>query len=1020
MQEAPALTTQELMDQSMEAFDAGNFEQAVKSANEVIAAAPEADLLAAAWFMKGVSNESLGNLPEAISAFTETTKLDPARAPAWYRLSKLLLAQGRFGEVVPAIGNAMTEASIAEDAEAVFILTTALNETGDTKGALQAIEEAGKLNPQLLENGGLLFQKGVAENVLGNSEKALEALTKAEALLQEPADRAYIKLQQGLAQQGLNQHPAAIAAFKEALRLMPPGEMRAFLWLHEARSDLALNDVAAANEAVNNAAKEPSSIPQFYFVKGTLLSLLGRNEEALADLEKATTQDRSMVQAWDQRAGLLIRLQRFAEALESLEKAIDLMPDGPARNNLRIAKAAVLLKKGDSPEALAVLDEAAKLDPTAAESLPFLEMKTQVLLALGRPNEIDKIFATAGQNPAIGADPTFQNLWANALLLAGNTNQATLKFESIAENVPANGNALAWLAHGNALSILGQFREALTSLDRARDLNPGLELNPQFLSPQLLSLCGVGRYEEALNAGAMLVKLDPANPVPYTFRGIALIGLERYEEARTEIKKALELAVLSPTPKVYESAAQIQLGWALVNLREFDEALVAFAKGADLAEELGNVLNVISALVAQANVLLIRSQGEELQPAEASQAEALRIATKATKLSETVRQGPVPGLAWWCKGNILLRLGRTEEALISYQRAAACDPRSARIPFSLGTSYLRLQDHEQAVDAFYKAAELAETDEEIGNAYLGAGLNLRLLERYEDAIEACRKAIRADGETVSALELLGRCYGALNRIEASLQTYRRGWGMGRHGQRSTACALGVSAALLNLKRNSESAEFLEKAEKETAFTGELHYNYGVALCRLKRFGSAATAFEKAAKMGISEAEKYADKLEGSGNNRTWLDFWFGNAAWMRKTLGVILIGLLVLALMPSFLKPDALAFLPWLDLNKGWQAMLMPVVLISVFLLLPILRRVSVKGMEFDISQPEPELARLDLATTLKAFEAGSTTLAQLGSQLERPDVDKALKRLRDAANTTPPGSSNQSGKPGGIGIAQV
>ena len=190
------MTTQELMDQSMEALDAGNFEQALKAANEVIAAAPEAEQLAAAWFMKGVSNESLGNLAEAISAYSEATKLDPTHAASWYRLSKVLLALGRFGEVLPAIRKAMADASIAGDAEAVFILSTALNETNDSKGALEAIEEAGKLSPQILENGGVLFQKGVAENVLGNPEKALEALTKAEALLQEPADRAYVKLQQ--------------------------------------------------------------------------------------------------------------------------------------------------------------------------------------------------------------------------------------------------------------------------------------------------------------------------------------------------------------------------------------------------------------------------------------------------------------------------------------------------------------------------------------------------------------------------------------------------------------------------------------------------------------------------------------------------------------------------------------------------------------------------------------------------------------------------------------------------------
>lgn len=1005
------MTTDELMDKAMAAFDAANFDEALKAADEVIAAAPEPDQLAAAWFMKGVSHESLGNLQEAINAYTRASELDPSKPRTWFRLSGLLIVSGRFADALPAIRKAMEDPSIAREAEAVFMLSAALNETGDSPGALKAIEEAGKLDPQILENGGVLFQQGVAENVLGNSQKALEVLTRAESLLEEPPDLALVKLQQGLAQQGLNQHAAAIAAFKEALILMPPGQMRGFLWLHEARSHLILNDPAAANEALTNAAKEPGQSTQFLFLKGTLLTLLGRYEEALADLEQVTASDDSVVQAWDQQAGLLIRLQRFAEALKSVDKAIALTPEGPARTNFRIGKAAVLLKKGDSHNALAALDEASQIDATAAGNVQFLEIKTQVLIALGRANEIDKMFATAAQLAGNEADPTFRNLWANALLLGGNTNEALRKLESIVEHEPSNDDAGAWLTYGNALSILSRFREAVVALERARNLAPGLEANAQYLAPQMLSLSGVGRYEEALTAGAMLIKVDPTNPVPYTLRGIALMGLERYEEARTEINRALKVAAQSPTPKIFESAALIQLGWVLVNLREYDEALTAFAKGADLAGELGNLLNQISALVAQANVLFARSQNEESRQAEAAQAEALRIATRAASLSETLNKGPVPGLAWWCKGNILFKLGRTEEALIAYRRAGGCDPRSARIPFSLGNSYMRLQDYEQAVTAFSQAAEIAETDEETAAAYLGAGLNLRLLERYEESIESCRKAIMASGETVSALEVLGRSYGALNRNEASLQTYRRGWGLGRQGQRSVACALGVSAALLNLKRNAESVEFLEKAEKETTFSGELHYNYGVALCRLKRFRPAAGAFRKASKLGIGEAEEFADKLEGGGANRTWLDFWFGNAAWMRKALGICLILLLGIALLPSFLKADALRFLPWLDLGKDWKVMLTPIILITVLLLLPILRRVSVKGMEFDISQPEPELARLDLDTTLKAFvETSSTNFPQLGLPIGTPDLNQASKDLpQGVTNAGLTGPSNLS-----------
>jgi tetratricopeptide (TPR) repeat protein len=800
-------------------------------------------------------------------------------------------------------------------------------------------------------------------------------------------------LQQGLALQNLGENEKALVAFDRAITLMPPNPARGFLWLHKARTYLALNDQASARQALDNTIKEPGAGPEFFFLRGTLFSILGQYDQALADFEETTTLNPHLIQAWDQKAGLLIRLQRFGEALESLERAIELAEDGPGKTMLRIGKGAVLLKQGDFDAALTALDEASRLDEKAIGNLQLLEIKTQALLGLGRRAEVDNLFQSAARDPQVAADPIFQNLWANALLLAGKNTEAIKMFEQLAAREPEDANAPAWLSYGNALSVLGRFRPAVDALNRARELDPSLEASPLYLAPQMLALSGIGSYEESLTTAQSLAELDPTNGVPHMFSGIALAGLEKNQEALTELRVAVKLAPNSATPNIYESGAQIQMGWVLAKLEQPEEALAAFKRAEELAKEVGNVLNRISSLVGQSTVISKRSEKEPAAQMEASRTDALKLANEAAQLSEGLPAGPLPALAWWSKGNILTTLERHEEALIAYQRAKQCDATGTRILLSMGKAYATLQDHENAARAFAEAAAAAETPEEKSEAWLGRGLNLRLLERYEEAIEAGRNAMAAGDETEAILQLLGRAYSALGRNQASLQTYRRGWGLGKPNRRSADCALGISSALLALGRNQESSDFLERAEKETEFSGELYYNYGIALCRLKKLGSAARAFRKAGKMGVDNANEAADKLDGGGGgNRTWLDFWFGGSAWTRRALGVFLLLLLVVALLPSFLKSDALKFAPWLDMTKDWKVMLIPIVFLSTFLLLPVLKRVSVKGMEFDISQPEPELARLDAARDLKAFvERSSTTIPQITSTFGAPNIGLAV-----------------------------
>jgi tetratricopeptide (TPR) repeat protein len=57
--------------------------------------------------------------------------------------------------------------------------------------------------------------------------------------------------------------------------------------------------------------------------------------EALAALDKATSIDPDLADAWANRGAVLWELRRYDEAIASLEKALAIDPDHPNANDLR-------------------------------------------------------------------------------------------------------------------------------------------------------------------------------------------------------------------------------------------------------------------------------------------------------------------------------------------------------------------------------------------------------------------------------------------------------------------------------------------------------------------------------------------------------------------------------------------------------------------------------------------------------------------------------------------------------------
>ena len=229
---------------------------------------------------------------------------------------------------------------------------------------------------------------------------------------------------------------------------------------------------------------------------GEALAVRGRLQEAVHEYERALTLDPDHRAALFNRGGLLLRLNRPAEALECIDRMLAL-GDAPAPAHAHLARGNALAALGRQDAALAAFEEAVRLDPRN----PLGHSNCgNALLALGRPEE-----ALASLDRALALD---------------------------------SGHALANYNRGNVLFAAGRFAEALASFERTVQSNPRFALAWYNRGSALLEL---HRYADAGVSFDRALALDERLSQAHNNRGVALLALKRAEEAERSFARAVEL-----------------------------------------------------------------------------------------------------------------------------------------------------------------------------------------------------------------------------------------------------------------------------------------------------------------------------------------------------------------------------------------------------------------------------------------------------------------------------------------------
>ncbi|MEP6582235.1 tetratricopeptide repeat protein [Microcoleus vaginatus GB2-A3] len=473
--------------------------------------------------------------------------------------------------------------------------------------------------------------------------------------------------------------------------------------------------------------------------KGRCLNSLERYDEALECLDKAIESDSNYARAWANRGDVLDNLKRYDEALVSLDKAIALDDNyrwvwanrGGVLNNL---------KRYD--EALVSLDRALELD---ANNQWAWANRGHVLNKLKRYDE-----ALVSLDRALELDANYQWAWANRGIVLQNLKRYDEALVCGKKTIALDFNdQIAWLLQNDVLKNLKRYEETLVSFDRALELDAN-DLRAWFARGFLLT--SLKRYEEALASFDRAIKLDANDPSAWTLRGDVLNNLKRYDEALVSYDRALELdannqsawanrgnvlnslkrydEALASYDRALELDANNQSAWAnrgcvLHNLKRYDEALVSY----DHALELD--ANYHSTWAKRGDVLNNLKRYDE----------ALVSFDRALELDANYQS------AWANRGYVLNNLKRYDEALVSFDRAIELDANDPWDWANRATVLNNLKRYDEALVSLDKALEL---DANYQRAWFSRGWTLDNLGRYEEALISCDKAIELGDQSSSA------------------------------------------------------------------------------------------------------------------------------------------------------------------------------------------------------------------------------------------------------------------------------
>ncbi|MDX2227574.1 MAG: tetratricopeptide repeat protein [Verrucomicrobiae bacterium] len=319
-------------------------------------------------------------------------------------------------------------------------------------------------------------------------------------------------------------------------------------------------------ESLQDLDRLIESVPDFIdgrLTRALLLEETGENERSMSDAETVLEQDSECVPALSLCGRIHYRLDRYDQALECLNRAIESRTEpnfldyyyraqtflclenpqaaaqdfaevlrlDPDHNGALFGLACLRAANEEYEEALKLVERAIILYP---DDPYYHDRKAEWLAQLGRTPEA--LAAAENLVEMTSAHPEALLLKARILKDSGDLEGALAPLTLAASHTEADWNV--FYLQGVILNVLGRYAQSLEALEAFLKKSPE---NLPCLTERVSSLLGLRRHAEAEAECVKLMKIEPENASHYNTRAMARAALNRREEAIEDYLKSIQL-----------------------------------------------------------------------------------------------------------------------------------------------------------------------------------------------------------------------------------------------------------------------------------------------------------------------------------------------------------------------------------------------------------------------------------------------------------------------------------------------
>lgn len=282
---APNVAGQSLLDQSREALDAGQYEQAAALADSLIRldTLDLDDRVPTAYLVQGKALDAQGEWKQAVGAIDEALARDPYFTDAYVEKARILVERGDLTKALAATEEAVR---LSPTSQQVLLQNAGVHYKLESYGAaIDAYTRVLSLNPQNVE--ALLFRGrshlalGRYENAYQDAERAIQIAAARPAPYRVKADAFF----------ATRQYAAAAEAYGKLIERLDPstagGQAVAAAYNNRGNARLAAGNPEAALPDLTRALEIDPDFAYAYRNRGMAYGELNQREQACADLNRA-------------------------------------------------------------------------------------------------------------------------------------------------------------------------------------------------------------------------------------------------------------------------------------------------------------------------------------------------------------------------------------------------------------------------------------------------------------------------------------------------------------------------------------------------------------------------------------------------------------------------------------------------------------------------------------------------------------------------------------------------------------